>query len=50
MSGYDPTWTESVEEASEAAREANDADRREWEAELEQDRLHRDDPVKKQAC
>lgn len=52
MSSYDPTWTESVEEASEPAREANEADQREWENEQRRDReiLMDVPPVKKKAA
>ncbi len=50
MSGYeDPNWSEVRSEDSSLEREREAADWREWEAELEQDRLHRDDPVRKAA-
>lgn len=49
---YDPTWTESVEEASEYAREANEADLRDWENEQRRDREIRMEvpPTKKVAA
>lgn len=50
MSSYDPTWTESVEEASEYAREANEADLRDWENEQRRDReIRMEHPMNKMA-
>lgn len=48
MSGYDDWYWSEVDPADsplESARE--DAELRDWEAELEQDRLRRDDPCRR---
>ena len=49
---YDPLWTESLEEASEYAREANERDLREWEEEQRRDReiALQDPPPRKKAA
>ena len=50
MSDYvDPYWTEVVADDSPLERAREDAELREWEAEIEQDRLHRDDPMRQAA-
>lgn len=48
MSGYDdPFWSESIADDSPLERAREDADLREWEDEVAQDRVRRDDPCRR---